>query len=342
MAGEQINLPLGEAVVSWRGVSYINLEKRGKGGSAVVYRTIATTGQRRGVTFAVKLFRAATREGWHVNFMREIHVLRDCDHPAIMKVYDEGMYLDEYPFVVMEYLPLTLKDRLQAQGVAIKEKTAMMLHLLSALNYLSRREPPVVHRDIKPQNIFIKEHACVLGDFGLILQIGEREDPVARGRGRGVEMAQMYRTPELIDYHNGGPEPPAVSDVFQLGLVAAELFTGLNPLQHAGPSKPIELKEISGIEGRFGKAIRVWIERMLMLRTSDRPAAFEVLSGFQELYRAMHQQERRAKSAEVPKMASKAPPLMTERPGDEQQQGEATKRLSFPARKEFGEGILGE
>jgi serine/threonine protein kinase len=134
--------------VSWRGIRYVALEQRGEGGSAVVYRSLATNGMGRGITFAVKLFTAAAKEGWHVNFMREVHVLRDCDHPTVMKVFDEGLYLDQYPFVVMEYLPFTLKDKMKEGDLATDDKLNYLLHLLSALNYLAHREPPVVHRDI--------------------------------------------------------------------------------------------------------------------------------------------------------------------------------------------------
>jgi serine/threonine protein kinase len=330
MAEQKIRLPLGEAVVSWRGVSYINLEKRGEGGSAAVYRTVATTGPRRGILFAVKLFRAPTKANWQVNFMREVHVLRDCDHPAIMNVFDEGMYLDQYPFVVMEYLPFTLADCLKEE-MTNTEKIGLLLHLLSALNYLSRREPPVVHRDIKPPNIFMKAAACVLGDFGLILQVGEE-----RRKSGAAEMAQRYRTPELVSYHNGGPEPPPVSDVFQLGLVAAELFTGLNPLKHEGAAKPVTLTEIPKIQGKLGEPIRNLLAQMLIINTANRPSASDILSQFQELYLAEHRRERTSATPSPQKTTTHVPETMVE----PTQAKSATPEPPKPPPRKFGEGIL--
>ncbi len=196
----KVHLPFWDAVVSWRDVTYVKIGDIGSGGSSEVYLTLATSGPRRGVLFAVKMFSAAEREDWRNNFMREIHVLRDCDHPSIVRVLDEGVYRDDCPFVVMEYLPQTLSKAEQTDKLTAKNKLSIVMQLLSALNYLSRRDPPVVHRDIKPSNIFLKKDTCVLGDFGLILQA----DSPSLGGGstklatRAVpEMARHYRTPEL-------------------------------------------------------------------------------------------------------------------------------------------------
>jgi eukaryotic-like serine/threonine-protein kinase len=125
----------------------------------------------------------------------------------------------------MEYLPDTLWESMKAGSLNETAKVSIIMQLLSALDYLSRRDPYVVHRDIKPKNIFLKAGTCVLGDFGLIFQ---DVAPAGTGQRAGSipAMAQMYRTPELIEYHVTGKQPPPASDVFQLGLVACELFTG--------------------------------------------------------------------------------------------------------------------
>jgi serine/threonine-protein kinase len=103
--------------------------------------------------------------------------------------------------------------------------------LLSALRYLASSRPPVVHRDVKPQNIFIKGRSCVLGDFGLmkVLNGSEEMDREVFRESTGPGMPYYYRTPDLIAYAKGEANITPKSDVFQLGLVAAELFTGWNP-----------------------------------------------------------------------------------------------------------------
>lgn len=64
-----------------------------------------------------------------------------------MRVFDEGLYLDEHPFVVAEYLPDTLGTVL---GTAPRtmSKLGYAVQLLSALEYLSKPDVTVVHRDI--------------------------------------------------------------------------------------------------------------------------------------------------------------------------------------------------
>ncbi len=153
-AGEEL-LRFQDAVVSWRDIIYKTLGQVGKGGSSYVYRAIACSGGSRGNLFAVKVFRSVDREGWLLKFMREAHVLRDCNHPGIVKIFDEGVYLDKYPFFVMELLPARLTTRIKDKSLSEAEKLSLVSQLLSALSYLARRDPPAVHRDIKPSNIFL-------------------------------------------------------------------------------------------------------------------------------------------------------------------------------------------
>ena len=222
--------------------------------------------------------------------MREVHVLRDCDHPAIVKVFDEGIAPNGRPFFIMEYLPLTLWEGMKTGKLDELAKLNIVMQLLSALDYLSRRDPYVVHRDIKPKNIFLKAGTCVLGDFGLVFQDVESSSQGESSQSIAA-MAQMYRTPELVAYHNGGPKPPPASDVFQLGLVATELFTGKNPLRHGAPTKPIELEPLGNVSGSLGPSIKSLLERMLDIDTASRQPAFRLLPQWLELYRTLKRRE---------------------------------------------------
>ena len=74
--------------------------RAGAGGIGKVSVALATTGPNKGVLFAVKAFSPDSREkeDWKQAFMREVHVLRDCNHPAIVKVFDEGVLGTAAPF----------------------------------------------------------------------------------------------------------------------------------------------------------------------------------------------------------------------------------------------------
>src|SRR5262249_37848427 len=149
-----------------------------------------------------------------------------CDHPAVMRVFDEGLYLGEHPFVVAEYLPDTLGHVLRT-APPMMAKMAYAVQLLSALEYLSTPAITVVHRDIKPANVFIKGGSCVLGDFGLMkrLTVNRELDQEMLKTSVGPRMPRNYRTPDLVEYYKGGPVPTDKSDVYQLGLLFAELFS---------------------------------------------------------------------------------------------------------------------
>lgn len=277
-----------EAFVSWRDITYEPVRRAGAGGIGEVYIALATNGPNKGVLFAVKVFTPGSREKekWKPAFMREVHVLRDCNHPAIVRVFDEGILADGRPFFVMEYLPDTLSEAMDTGSLDETAKVSIVMQLLSALDYLSRRDPYVVHRDIKPKNIFLKAGTCVLGDFGLVFQDVAAE---ATGKDEGAvpAMAQMYRTPELVERHVAGRKPPPASDVFQLGLVASELFTGKNPLRHGGPKRPVQLEPLGDLPGPVGETIKARLEEMIVIDTDARLRADQLLPRWLDLYRTM-------------------------------------------------------
>jgi serine/threonine protein kinase len=158
--------------------------------------------------------------------------------------------------------------------------------------------PYVVHRDIKPKNIFLKAGTCVLGDFGLVFQ---DVVPVATGQPQGAmpAMAQAYRTPELVAYHATGKKPPPASDVFQLGLVACELFTGKNPLRPAGPKKPVQLDQLDDVPGPLGETIKARLEEMIIIDTESRMPASRLLPLWIDLYRNVIRRQSQGQRAPV-------------------------------------------
>jgi serine/threonine-protein kinase len=282
-----------EAFVSWRDITYEPVDSAGTGGIGKVSVAIATTGPSKGIMFAIKVFSPDSREKqeWKQAFMREVHVLRDCNHPAIVKVIDEGVLRDGRPFFVMEYLPKTLREVMKTGWLSDTAKVSVVMQLLSALDYLSRRDPSVVHRDIKPKNIFLRAESCVLGDFGLVFQdvaSGVTDQP----DGIIAAMPQMYRTPELVEFHTKGKKPPPASDVFQLGLVACEMFTGKNPLRPGGPRTPVQLEALRIMAGPAEETIRARLEEMIVIDTQARLPARRLLPLWLDLYRIVRGQER--------------------------------------------------
>lgn len=273
---DSIRIDLGQRLQGESGNWYRNLHVLGKGGNATTQLVVATSGLNKGVPFAAKIFRRLSRPERQESFLREFQFLRQCDHPCVMRAIDEGVYDDVYPFLVAEYLPQTLAKVIRDQQAPFPLKLSFVLQLLSALCYLSTFNPPVVHRDIKPTNVFVKGHSVVLGDFGLMkrLDVPVSEDQAALKESLGAGMPLRYRTPDLVSYFNEGTLPTPKSDVFQLGLVAAELFTGRNPLRESHSfSSPIELKPIVPSSGKLPAVIANLISRMLEVNFEIRESA---------------------------------------------------------------------
>src|SRR4051812_7947917 len=105
---ETIHLRLGDGVPAASGTIYSVIQKLGSGGNATTYLVWATGGEYKGVPFAMKVFRTNHRPERLESFLGEVRFLKASNHPSVMRVYDEGILRRDYPFVVAEYLPVTL------------------------------------------------------------------------------------------------------------------------------------------------------------------------------------------------------------------------------------------
>jgi serine/threonine-protein kinase len=292
----------GKSIRSENDEWYRCVQTLGTGGNAVTFLVMSTSGANAGTLFALKVFRKLSSKERRDRFLEEISLLKEVNHPSIMKVFDEGLFKvgdSNYPFVVAEYLPFTLQKVLQ-RDIPFTEKLVFTTQLLSALAYLNERKSPIVHRDIKPANIFIKGHSCVLGDFGLmkVLDGSEEIDREIFKESIGIGMPYYYRTPDLVAYANNKSPISTKSDVFQLGLVVAQLFTGRNPCKPANdPLDLVELEHLHQIPGKLGASVFSLIMRMLSMEPDQRPSASELINQWQANFfdAVIHMQELEGK-----------------------------------------------
>jgi len=283
---------------------YKVIQELGNGGNSAVYLVEATSGQNRGVLFAMKVFTKIGDTTRLARFLQEVQVLQKYTHPAIMRVYDTGMVAGEkdggavaYPFLIADYLPQTLRSVMLSGTFPMASKLAFCLQMLSGLAYLSSLDPQIVHRDIKPENIFVKGKSFILGDFGLIKSLNtsavEKEDEKIADKtfildSVGPRLPRFYRTPDLVDYCRNKGSITTKSDVYQLGLVFAEVFTGEVPQQRCkeilDPVVPVPLGKISGSQEI---SIRTQIEKMLDADVERRPPAANLFDGWEGIFRSI-------------------------------------------------------
>ena len=288
---DSITFDVAQGVKSKAGTWYKCVQPLGTGGNAVVYLVVATEGRHKGVLFALKVFRKLSKPDRRESFLKEIDFLLQCEHPAVMRVYDSGRFVqgsgsarEEYPFVVAEYLPNTLETVMRAGSASLVEKLAYATQLLSALQYLSSLAPQVVHRDIKPRNIFVKGRACVLGDFGLMKLLNDNAESgrILFKESVGAGIPFSYRTPDLVRYAKGEAGVTTKSDIFQLGLVLAELFTGQVPVRPPkSMMEPVHVLPLAAIPGKHGPGIGNRLQKMLEPNPEKRKAAKYIMDSWQ-------------------------------------------------------------
>jgi serine/threonine-protein kinase len=209
------------------GTKWVVRGKLGQGGMGLVL-SVEKAGLIRGAMKVLLPLFAKQRE-FAEKFLAEVKVTARLQHPSIVQVLDFDRLADGTPFMVMERLRgRTLRAALRETRQHGKLWTASNAYAVAAqaaegLYRAHSLEPSVVHRDVKPENIFLHQreasHDSVVKvmDFGVAAVVGER-DRQSIGTPR-------YMAPEQTD---GGEVSPQ-TDQYALALVVYEMLTGRLP-----------------------------------------------------------------------------------------------------------------
>jgi serine/threonine-protein kinase len=205
------------------GNRYRLLHQAGKGGMALVYEAYDTRLER---PVAIKLLKrdfvddAAFRE----RFRQEARSAANLSHPSIVTVHDFGAD-DNGVYIVMEFVPGTdLKSKIKEVGpLPSQEGIPLILQACAGLGYAHRAG--IVHCDVKPQNMLVtRDNRLKITDFGIARALSTI-DP--HEKSDVVWGSPQYISPEQAA---GSPPSPA-SDVYSLGVVIYELFSGHLPFE---------------------------------------------------------------------------------------------------------------
>jgi len=206
---------------------YLIVQLIGKGGMGEVYLAVD---QRLGSAIALKRTFFAGDENLGGAFEREARVLARLRHPVLPKVSDHFGEGDEQ-FLVMEHISGDdLSKRIEANGKPFPLSWVMFWadQLLDALSYLHSHEPPIIHRDIKPQNLKLTdENHIVLLDFGLS-KTSTGQTNLASGTGSTgsvVGYTPHYAPMEQIRGIGTSPR----SDLYSLSATLYQLMTNMIP-----------------------------------------------------------------------------------------------------------------
>jgi len=232
----------------------------GAGASGLVY---AARDRELGRPVALKLLRPGARAD---RLRREAQLLARLDHPNVVAVYDVGEH-DGQLFIAMALVDGDDLRRWARQPRTVDDVVRVIC--AAGLGVAAAHARGLVHRDLKPDNIFVARDGRVLvGDFGLARLAVELDPPEAPDRGSGpsalTATGSVLGTPRYMAPEQAAGAPCPASDQFSLCVTAWELvfgavpFAGDDPAELAaailrGPVRPVGDRRVPG---RIERALR--------------------------------------------------------------------------------------
>jgi serine/threonine protein kinase len=249
----------------------------GQGGMGAVF---IATDERFGSTVAIKetFF---TDDKFRKAFEREARLLNSLRHPALPRVSDHFIE-GNGQFIVMEFIDGDdLSEQLESEGkvFAVADVLGWAEQLLDALEYLHSQEMPVIHRDIKPQNLKLNSRGqIILLDFGL-----------AKGNTTNAESATAAKSvfgysrnyASLEQIQGTGTDPR--SDLYSLAATLYHLLTGVPPADaltramNVLSNKPDPLIEAHQIRPEIPLGVSRVLFEAMALNAEERPVSAKAM-----------------------------------------------------------------
>jgi len=194
--------------------------KLGQGGMGAVY--LATDGGGRRV--AVKVVALAAHAELVKRFVREAQIARSLNHPDIVRVFDHGETA-EHAWMSMEYLDgFELSDAMKDSSFGLDDRIGLIMRVALALD--AAHEAGIVHRDVKPSNVFMtREGGVRVLDFGIARLHDSTMTTTGMVMGTPRYMAPEQTMSYPIDRR---------TDIFAMGVMSFEMLAGCHPWDRGG------------------------------------------------------------------------------------------------------------
>ncbi|KAI0499860.1 hypothetical protein KFK09_018068 [Dendrobium nobile] len=270
---------VGDSEIRWEDL--VLGEEIGEGSFGVVYR-----GHWIGSDVAIKVYtRMDYRESVLLDYKKEIAIMKKLRHPNVL-LFMGAVYSIERLAIVTEHLPRGSLFRTlhkNKQILDLRRRLRMALDVVRGMNYLHRRKPPIIHRDLKSSNLLVdKSWTVKVGDFGLSsLKIST---VLTTKNGMGTP---QWMAPEVLR----GEYSSEKSDVFSFGVILWELMTESIPWNH------LNAMQVVGVVGFMDQRLDIpqGIDPMVAAIISDcwasdplqRPSFQDLVGRLSEIMRAM-------------------------------------------------------
>ena len=168
---------------------------------------------------------ALASDPWHLQqFFAEGRITHSIRHPNVVRVIDHGASREGSAWIAMEFLDgQELADLIQAKPVPATEAARLIADALCGLQAV--HDTGVIHRDVKPSNLFVcRDGSVKLIDFGIAKHIDEEDKMASDGIVVGTP---HYLAPEQVQFRN----IDARADVYSMGIVLYEAISGIVPFE---------------------------------------------------------------------------------------------------------------
>lgn len=248
---------------------YLLKELKGRGSFGEVWLALD---QQTDIAVAIKIYVALDTQGVQ-EFKKEFQVSFNLNHTNLLHAnYLEVNKEDQRPYLVMPYCPQGSVSKKMGQ-MSEQDIWRFIRDVSAGLAYLHNQNPPIIHQDIKPDNILIAPNGdFVITDFGISKQVRN----TLRKSATYLESAgsPAYMGPE---HFNKKYSPIKSSDIWALGSTIYELLVGTLPFCGLGGGMQKNGAEIPDLPEEFSHDLNFVMRSCLANETWNRPTAAQLV-----------------------------------------------------------------
>jgi len=188
------------------------------------------------VMVAIKVLRILTRKDQdgvrtRKRLNREVYVWHRLEHPNVVKLFGTSYHISGRPAMIMQWYDNGNATEYLSKKNPQADRVKLILDVARGMEYLHTHRPPIVHADLKGNNVLITDDGrAALCDFGLSQVIEDLAGPTGFTPSNPDVGPLRWQAPEFLEGDDEHPTP--ASDVWSFGCTAFELLTGQLPYAH--------------------------------------------------------------------------------------------------------------